>query len=337
MVRLGLLGLAACDMPATAGPASEASIARELPRRVLTESAPIPGSAAIWQVTLHREAGAPQTVRYALPAVPGVYRLELLSSGDAKVNASVQVNGDVVIRPSDFAAARDPMLSRMVVLAATNRIDVRLTGVPGSSLTVRVIEPGVGTTDTVRWIAHCAVDGTTPYLCFDATLATTWLAGNRTSISLRLRNSQGSVPQPLPPSAIQVVSILAPSGTGPTVVSPVTVNTTGATSVVGSTVVIAGGSTVAYPPYPGGPSFYGVEIAGFALGGCSVPPDLGTSAYWLSCGAAAPGVVFGVEVAGRWNASDLFLHLSGQSRPVGLPQPSCATGLVPLNRCQPLL
>jgi hypothetical protein len=121
------------------------------------------------------------------------------------------------------------------------------------------------------------------------------------------------------------------------VISPVTVNTTGATSVVGSTVVIAGGSTVAYPPYPGGPRFHGLEIAGFALGGCSVPPDLGTSAYWLSCGAAAPGVVFGVEVAGRWNASDLFLHLSGQSRPVGLPQPSCATGLVPLNRCQPLL
>lgn len=337
VIRLGLLGLAGCDGPVTSLWPSFDDPSRISPRRVTFTDDPAFVGSSVWQTTVRREPGAPQALIVPLPAVPGPYRLELLPSDDAKVSATVKVNGETIVHPSDFAPHPRGVFARMVMLQATNRIEVRLTGIPGSTLALRLLEPGVGTTDTVRWTNVCATEGAVRYLCVDATLATTWLSGYRTSLTLQLRNVQGAVPQPLPPSAIRSVSILARTGPGPVAVGALTVNTTGATTVVGTTTPTIGGSTVSYPPFPGGPRYDGLGIQDFTLSGCVVPPDLGATAYWQTCGSGAGGVVFRVEVAGRWRAGELFLHVSGPSRPVGLPQPSCATGPVPIDVCQPLL
>jgi hypothetical protein len=336
LVTLATFGLAACDVSTVAAPAaSDAELnASRSPVQLLDHGS----TGAAWSMAVHRDNGAPRSVSYSVAVTPGTYNLIVMPLDGPPPHGTIMVNGKTVVGPSNFAPGRNRPLTYSLSLQATNTITIRLTGAPGSGVLLRLVDMRPVMSDTVRWLAHCASDGSTPAIplvCFDATLTTTQLDGNRTRVTLLLRNLQGSLPQSLPLSAITSVSVLARRGPGPVPVSPLTVITSGTSSVIGTVAPVLGTGSVAYPPYPGGPRFDGLDISNFNLAGCAVPPTL-QGGVWQTCGSAAQGVLFAFEVSGQWSANDLFIYLAMVARPTGLPQPSCATGPVPLGPCRPL-
>ena len=86
-----------------------------------------------------RTAGPPTTSSTSFAAtIPGdFYRLEASDHGAS--NATVRLNGVEVVTSHDLAGANGS-ITRDVTLAAHNVLDVRLTGRPGSQLSIRIVD-----------------------------------------------------------------------------------------------------------------------------------------------------------------------------------------------------
>jgi len=83
----------------------------------------------------------PITVDFKIPTSDAIYTLRI--DNTTVSSAVVIVNGEQIVGPSDFNN-QVKLLTRVVILAATNRLSVELRGAPGESLTLQITGVDMG-------------------------------------------------------------------------------------------------------------------------------------------------------------------------------------------------
>lgn len=96
--------------------------------------------------TYERTSGPPDTYDDAFESPAAGPLILWVQNGDDDggriASASIRVNGQEVVRPSDFSNDVEQLVRPIAAVAGTNTLGVTIEGAPGSSLTVLVMRPG---------------------------------------------------------------------------------------------------------------------------------------------------------------------------------------------------